>query len=62
MVLFGSTLTVADRARLSPAAVAIDTAAIISAITADMDHGTLARQRVEDAVGHVLAAKGMRCP
>ena len=59
MVLFGSTLTSADTAQLAPTAVANQTAAIISAITSAVAGGHLARSRVENAVSHVLAAKGI---
>jgi beta-N-acetylhexosaminidase len=63
MVLFGSTLTAADTAQLAPTAVANQTAAIISAITSAVAGGHLARSRVENAVSHVLGAKGMAlCP
>jgi beta-N-acetylhexosaminidase len=63
MVLFGSTLTPADTAQLSPTAVAGQTAAIVSALTSAVADGHLARSRVENAVSHVLAAKGLSlCP
>jgi beta-N-acetylhexosaminidase len=55
MVLFGSTLTAADRAALAPAAVAAASTAIIKAIVAGV-----APARLDDAWSHVLRAKGVR--
>ena len=57
MVLFGSTLTPADTARLSPAGVAADTASIVAAISAAVAQGSLSRSRLQEAARHVLAAK-----
>jgi beta-N-acetylhexosaminidase len=63
MVLFGSTLTPADTAQLAPTPVASQTAAIVSAITSSVADGHLARSRLENAVSHVLTAKGVAlCP
>jgi beta-N-acetylhexosaminidase len=59
MVLFGSTLTAGDVAMLTPSAVAAETAAIVSALTAAVRDGQLPRAHLQDAARHVLAAKGV---
>jgi beta-N-acetylhexosaminidase len=57
MVLFGSTLTPSDTARLSPAGVSADTSSIVAGITTAVAQGTLSRARLQEAAAHVLAAK-----
>jgi beta-N-acetylhexosaminidase len=57
LVLFGSTLTAADTARLSPDGVSADTASIVAGISAAVAGGTLSRARLQEAAAHVLAAK-----
>ncbi|MGH9115540.1 MAG: glycoside hydrolase family 3 N-terminal domain-containing protein, partial [Acidimicrobiales bacterium] len=60
MVLFGSTLTPADTARLAPAAVAQEVAGLVAAIAGAVSSGALGAGRLDDAVSHVLAAKGYK--
>jgi beta-N-acetylhexosaminidase len=60
LVLFGSTLTPADVARLSPANVAVTRQAIIDAIVNGVRNGELSPDRLNEAVGHVLIAKGVK--
>jgi beta-N-acetylhexosaminidase len=59
MVLFGSTLTTADVARLQPAAVAASVSAIVGALVGAVQSGRLPASRLDEAVVHVLAAKGV---
>jgi beta-N-acetylhexosaminidase len=59
MVLFGSTLTAAETALLSPAHVAETVNAIVTAVVAAVQSGALPASRLDDAVVHVLAAKGV---
>ena len=56
MVLFGSTLTPADRAQLAPPAVAANLQAISAAIAAAVASGQLPVSRLDSADEHVLAA------
>ena len=58
MVLFGSTLTPADTALLSPANVRITRDAIVGSISRALQSGALSSTRLDEAVAHVLAAKG----
>jgi beta-N-acetylhexosaminidase len=60
LVLFGSTLTPADTARLNPNHVAEDRQAIIDALVDAADTGSLPASRIDEAVAHVLRAKGSR--
>lgn len=62
MVLFGSTLTAAETALLSPANVNATLQAIVSAITAAVSSGALPASRLDAAVLDVLAAKGSLLP
>lgn len=63
MVLFGSTLTPADTAALKPGPLASTTQGLISAIAGAVSRGTLPASRLDDAVLHVLQAKGVDlCP
>ena len=59
LILFGSTLTAAGRALLSPANVAASRQAIIDALDDAVASGRLTPARLDDAVSHVLAAKGI---
>jgi|SRR5579871_1189553 len=59
MVLYGSTLTPAETELLSPPNVAVTTGQVIRAITAAVQAGDLSSLRLDDAVGHVLTAKGI---
>jgi len=59
LVLFGSTLTPADVAQLSPQDVAATRQAIIDKITSAVATGDLPARRLDEAVAHVLAAKGV---
>jgi beta-N-acetylhexosaminidase len=59
LVLFGSTLTPAETALLSPAHVEASRAAIVDALVAAVAHGDLPTARLDEAVAHVLAAKGV---
>ncbi|HZQ86929.1 MAG TPA: glycoside hydrolase family 3 N-terminal domain-containing protein [Acidimicrobiales bacterium] len=60
MVLFGSTLTAADTALLSPANVAQTAADIVDGVVAAAQSGALAEGRLDTAVMDVLAAKGAK--
>jgi beta-N-acetylhexosaminidase len=63
MVLFGSTLTAADTAALAPAPLAAQTSAIVAAITGAVTSGALTQSRLDDAVLHVVQARGTQlCP
>ena len=63
LVLFGSTLTPADAAQLAPASVGRTVQAAVGAVTAAVDHGRLAPQRLRDAARRVLRLKGVDvCP
>jgi beta-N-acetylhexosaminidase len=63
MVMFGSTLTAADVALLSPANVAATTDAIISSLAAAVRVGQLPQGQLNEAVLKVLTAKGIHlCP
>jgi beta-N-acetylhexosaminidase len=57
MILFGSTLTVAQTQSLSPPEVAATIGRVVDAIVAATGKGTIAVSRLDDAVSHVLAAK-----
>jgi beta-N-acetylhexosaminidase len=59
MVLFGSTLTAAQTQLLSPANVAASVTAIVTALNAAVQSGRLPVTRLDDAVLHVIAAKGV---
>lgn len=59
MVLFGSTLNTAQRQLLAPSAVAESLAAIVNALVAAVQDGRLPSSRLDDAVLHVLSAKGV---
>jgi beta-N-acetylhexosaminidase len=59
LVLFGSTLTPAATAQLSPANVGTSLNAIVTALTTAVQNGSLPESRVDDAVTHVLQAKGV---
>jgi beta-N-acetylhexosaminidase len=58
MVLFGSTLTTAQIALLSPANVAATIRTLVAALVAATTNGTISLTRLNTAVAHVLAAKG----
>jgi beta-N-acetylhexosaminidase len=58
LILFGSTLTEAQTALLSPANVARSMQAIQDALVSAVQSGALPVKRLNDAVGHVLAAAG----
>jgi beta-N-acetylhexosaminidase len=58
MILFGSTLTPADVALLSPANVAATTSSIVSAIVGAVRSGQLPESQLDQAVLKVLATKG----
>jgi beta-N-acetylhexosaminidase len=60
MVLFGSTLTAAEAALLSPTNVASTTAAIVDALARAVQAGQLPVARLDQAVLHVLGAKGVK--
>jgi beta-N-acetylhexosaminidase len=60
LVLFGSTLTPADVAKLSPGNVAMTRQAIIDKLVKGVRDGGLSPDRLNDAVAHVLAAKGVK--
>jgi beta-N-acetylhexosaminidase len=63
MVLFGSTLTAAQTQLLTPANVARSVNQIVDGIVAAEQSGVLPVQRLDEAVGHVLAVKGVDlCP
>jgi beta-N-acetylhexosaminidase len=57
MILFGSTLTVAQTQLLSPFQVAATIGHIVDAIVAATSKGTIPVSRLDDAVSHVLAVK-----
>jgi beta-N-acetylhexosaminidase len=59
MVLFGSTLTPADTAQLTPANVDRSVSQIVQALAAAVATGALSTSRLNDAVAHVLAARGV---
>jgi beta-N-acetylhexosaminidase len=59
MVLFGSTLTPAETRLLSPENVAASVRAIVAALVAAVQNGHLSAARLDDAVLHVLAGKGI---
>jgi beta-N-acetylhexosaminidase len=59
MVLFGSTLTPAETALLSPDHVAASVTSIVQALVSAVQSGHLPSSRVTDAVLHVLAAKAV---
>lgn len=58
MVLFGSTLTAADTAQLAPGPLAAATQSIVTALSQAVASGALPASRLDQAVAHVLAAKG----
>ena len=58
LILFGSTLTPAETALLSPVNVARSMQAIQAGLVAAVQSGALPVSRLDDAVGHVLAAAG----
>jgi beta-N-acetylhexosaminidase len=60
LVLFGSTLTPADVAQLSPGNVAATRQAIIDALVNGVRNGGLPVDRLNEAVAHVIAAKGVK--
>lgn len=59
MVLFGSTLTPADTALLSPPNVERSIGQIVQAVGAAVATGALPSSRLDDAALHVLAARGV---
>jgi len=59
LVLFGSTLTPRETALLSPTKVAQTRQAMIDAIAGAVRSGDLPPERLDDALAHVLAAKGV---
>jgi beta-N-acetylhexosaminidase len=59
MILFGSTLTVAQTQLLSPSQVAATVGHVIDAIAAATSKGTISVSRLDDAVSHVLASKNV---
>jgi beta-N-acetylhexosaminidase len=59
MVLFGSTLTPQDTQRLAPGYVDQTLQSIVNALIAAVRSGSVPESRVDDAVLHVLAAKGI---
>jgi beta-N-acetylhexosaminidase len=59
MILFGSTLTPADAAQLSPANVERSIRQVVQAISAAVAAGTLSNSRIDDAVVHVLTVRGV---
>ncbi|HMC38474.1 MAG TPA: glycoside hydrolase family 3 N-terminal domain-containing protein [Acidimicrobiales bacterium] len=63
MVLFGSTLTAADRAQLAPGPLSAEIAAIVGALSGAVRAGTLPEARLDAAVLDVVRARGTRlCP
>ena len=63
MVLFGSTLTPAQTALLSPANVSATIGTLVAALGAATTNGSLSVTRLNTAVAHVLAAKHVQlCP
>ena len=59
MVLFGSTLTPADTAALAPGPLTAQTQALVDAIIKAVAAGTLPASRLNEAVLHVVQAKGV---
>jgi beta-N-acetylhexosaminidase len=59
MILFGSTLTPTETEKLTPANVDRSINDIVSAIATAVGSGALPESRLDNAVGHVLAAKGI---
>ena len=59
MVLFGSTLTPADTALLSPGNVDAATHQMVNALVTAVASGRLPADRLNDAVGHVVSAKAI---
>ncbi len=59
LVLFGSTLTPADTQLLRPANVETTRRAILGALVTAVQAGTLPPARLDEAVAHVLTAKGV---
>jgi beta-N-acetylhexosaminidase len=59
LLLFGSTLTATQTRLLSPSAVATTVKAIVDALTTAVQSGRLPAARLDDAVLHVLTAKGV---
>jgi len=57
LVLFGSTLTAADEMALEPGPALATYRALVAGVVAAVQAGRLSEQRLDDAVGHVLAAK-----
>jgi beta-N-acetylhexosaminidase len=57
MILFGSTLTPADVAQLSPANLSATINAVVGAIVAAATSGSIPMARLNAAVSHVLAVK-----
>lgn len=62
LVLFGSTLTPADVAQLSPANVLATTSGIIAGVASAVRAGQLPESTLNEATVRVLAAKGHLCP
>ncbi|MDE3203062.1 MAG: glycoside hydrolase family 3 protein [Acidobacteriota bacterium] len=63
MVLFGSTLTAADTARLAPGPLASDVSGIVAAIVAAVQNAQLSQPRLDQAVLQVMRARGAElCP
>ncbi|HWD08799.1 MAG TPA: glycoside hydrolase family 3 N-terminal domain-containing protein [Actinomycetota bacterium] len=62
LVLFGSTVTAAETALLSPAGVAASFEAIVSAISAAVGTGMLPMSRLDAAAADVLSAKASLLP
>ncbi|HET6965063.1 MAG TPA: glycoside hydrolase family 3 N-terminal domain-containing protein [Acidimicrobiales bacterium] len=60
MILFGSTLTPADTAQLQPGPLAALTQSVVAAISKAVATGALPQSRLDDAVLHVVRAKGAR--
>lgn len=58
MVLFGSTLTPAQTRLLAPAPLAATVSGIVAQLVGAVSSGSLPQDRLDDAVQHVLAAKG----
>jgi beta-N-acetylhexosaminidase len=59
MVMFGSTLTPQQVQQLAPSYVAQSLDAIVNAVVAAVQNGNLPASRLDDAVLHVLGAKGV---
>jgi beta-N-acetylhexosaminidase len=59
LVLFGSTLSPADTRLLSPANVEVTRGAILDALVTAVRAGHLPSARLDEAVAHVLSAKGV---